>query len=234
MEVLAIVARSGKFLPVCLTFGPVNGPDDFCYVVDRAFGPGRGRKNRYTREWVAYVDDLTIRTGRVVDGSFRTDAEHEEEVRRAMRDAPVTVGQPARDALEALGVQAEALGTKGKHDPKVSDHNHPRITSDLRVGFALGCGTFLGFGLGGPLVLGRFLGSRAVRFGAQRPRKWGRPFVRALEQRCSGQTREAHRGPIWDRRSRHHDCGTAQRRKGGHADRGRRSHPHERGSTAVF
>lgn len=36
MEVLAIVARSGKFLPVCLTFGPVNGPDDFCYVVDRA------------------------------------------------------------------------------------------------------------------------------------------------------------------------------------------------------
>ena len=122
---LAIAARSGKFLPVCLTFGPVNGPDDFCYVVDRAFGPGRGRKNRYTREWVAYVDDLTIRTGRVVDGSFRTDAEHEEEVRRAMRDAPVTVGQPARDALEALGVQAEALGTKGKHDPKVSDHNHP-------------------------------------------------------------------------------------------------------------
>ena len=37
MEVLAIVARSGKFLPVCLTFGPINGPDDFCYVVDRAY-----------------------------------------------------------------------------------------------------------------------------------------------------------------------------------------------------
>ena len=32
MEVLAIVARSGKFLPVCLTFGPVNGPDDFCML----------------------------------------------------------------------------------------------------------------------------------------------------------------------------------------------------------
>ena len=37
MEILAIVARSGKFLPVCLTFGPVNGPDDFSYVVDRAY-----------------------------------------------------------------------------------------------------------------------------------------------------------------------------------------------------
>ena len=70
MEVLAIVARSGKFLPVCLTFGPVNGPDDFCFVVDRAFGPGRGRKARFAREWTAYVDDLTVRTGRVIDGQF--------------------------------------------------------------------------------------------------------------------------------------------------------------------
>ena len=33
MEILAIVALSGKFLPVCLTFGPVNGPDDSCFVV---------------------------------------------------------------------------------------------------------------------------------------------------------------------------------------------------------
>ena len=49
-EVLAIVARSGKYLPVGLTFGPVNGPDDF---------------NLF---WVAYVADLTVRTGRVVDG----------------------------------------------------------------------------------------------------------------------------------------------------------------------
>ena len=29
MEMLAIVARSGQFLPVCLTFGPHNGPEDF-------------------------------------------------------------------------------------------------------------------------------------------------------------------------------------------------------------
>ena len=36
-EVLAIVARSGKYLPVGLTFGPVNGPDDFNFVVDRAY-----------------------------------------------------------------------------------------------------------------------------------------------------------------------------------------------------
>ena len=34
-EVLAIVARSGKYFPVGLTFGPVNGPDDFNFVVGR-------------------------------------------------------------------------------------------------------------------------------------------------------------------------------------------------------
>ena len=69
-EVLAIVARSGKYLPVGLTFGPVNGPDDFYFVVDRAYAPGKGRRLRCTKEWIAYVDDLTVRTGRVVDGKF--------------------------------------------------------------------------------------------------------------------------------------------------------------------
>ena len=127
MEVLAIVARSGKFLPVCLTFGPVNGPDDFCYVVDRAYGPGRNRKLRYTREWVAYVDDLTVRTGRVIDGRFFTDEEHEKEIRQAMREAPVQLGQSPADAMDALGIRPGSLGTgaRGKHDEKESDHNHP-------------------------------------------------------------------------------------------------------------
>ena len=67
-EVLAIVAHSGKYLPVGLTFGPVNGPDDFNFVVDRAYAPNQGRRLGYTKEWISYVDDLTVRTGRVVDG----------------------------------------------------------------------------------------------------------------------------------------------------------------------
>ena len=129
MEVLAIVARSGKFLPVCLTFGPVNGPDDFCYVVDRAYAPGRGRKMKYTREWVAYVDDLTVRTGRVVDGRYLTDDQAEEEVRRACQKAPVQAVQPAGSALEALGVKSSTgpsvSGPPTKHDEVTSDHNHP-------------------------------------------------------------------------------------------------------------
>jgi hypothetical protein len=126
MEVLAIVARSGKFLPVCLTFGPINGPDDFCYVVDRAYEPGRGRKQRFAKEWIAYVDDLTVRTGRVVDGIMMSDEEHDAEIKEAMKRTPVVVGQPAPEALEALGVRPDGLSfAKSKHDEKESDHNHP-------------------------------------------------------------------------------------------------------------
>ena len=68
---LAIVARSGKFLPVYLTFGPVNGPDDFCFVVDRAFGPGRGRKARFAREWIAYPRHPYVQL-KLVDTLIRT------------------------------------------------------------------------------------------------------------------------------------------------------------------
>ena len=41
MEMLAILARSGQYLPRCLTFGPHNGPEDFAFATDRVFAPGR-------------------------------------------------------------------------------------------------------------------------------------------------------------------------------------------------
>ena len=50
-EVLATVARSGKYLPVGLTFGPVNGPDDFNFVVDRAFSPGKDCQDWQSHRW---------------------------------------------------------------------------------------------------------------------------------------------------------------------------------------
>ena len=49
-QMLAIIARSGQFLPICLTFGPVNGPEDFSYVIDRSFAPGPGAKRRFCVE----------------------------------------------------------------------------------------------------------------------------------------------------------------------------------------
>ena len=124
MEVLAIVARGGKFLPVCLTFGLVNGPDDFCFVVDRAYAPGRGRKLRYTREWVAYVDDLTVRTGRVVDGRYLTDDQAEAEVRAACKKGPVEAVQPAEEALKALGVGLGPEGSKAAQVLKKNKHDN--------------------------------------------------------------------------------------------------------------
>ena len=45
-RMLPIIARSGQFLPQCLTFGPHNGPEDFTYVIDRVFAPRVKRKMR--------------------------------------------------------------------------------------------------------------------------------------------------------------------------------------------
>ena len=75
-KMLAILARAGQFLPVCLTFGPTNGPEDFAYATDRVFAPGRGRAMRLCQQWEIYADDCTIRTGRIVDGVYYSDKEY--------------------------------------------------------------------------------------------------------------------------------------------------------------
>ena len=126
------MARSGKYLPVDLTFGPVNGPDDFNFVVDRAFSHGKGRRLQFMKEGAAYVDDLSVGTGRIVDGRFMTDAEAEREIRQACAKGALAVPQGAGSALEALGVNTNLKGTgQAKHDESTSDHNHPTRSSGL-------------------------------------------------------------------------------------------------------
>ena len=49
-EVLAIAACSGKYLTVGLMTGLVSGSDDFSFVLDRAFSPGKGRKLPFTNK----------------------------------------------------------------------------------------------------------------------------------------------------------------------------------------
>ena len=102
-EMLAILARCGQFLPVCLTFGPQNGPEDFSYVVDRFYSPGRDAKRRFCTEWQAYVDDLTVRTGRVIDGQWFTDEEFSLRIRKAVQDQTLGHWQSVEDALGAQG-----------------------------------------------------------------------------------------------------------------------------------
>ena len=38
-QMLVILARSGQYLPRCLTVGPTNGPEDFAVATDRVFAP---------------------------------------------------------------------------------------------------------------------------------------------------------------------------------------------------
>ena len=70
---------------------------------------------------MAYVDDLTIRTGRCVDGTFMTDEEYDERIKSAVKksDSPV---QPAAEALEGFGFLPAGLGSevqdrRGKRTP---------------------------------------------------------------------------------------------------------------------
>ena len=108
-QMLAILARTGQFLPKCLTFGPHNGPEDFAYVVDRIYSPGRTQKRRFCKEWLAYVDDLTIRTGRVLDGVLTSDAEYTRRIRDASHNAHAEA-QTAESALKEMGFIPDGLG----------------------------------------------------------------------------------------------------------------------------
>ena len=115
-KMLAILARSGQFLPVCLTFGPTNGPEDLAYATDRVYSPGRGRKMRLCKEWEIYADDCTIRTGRYLDGLYYTDAEHAARVKEATKKSREPM-QELDAAFEALGFNPAGLGQDKKGKP---------------------------------------------------------------------------------------------------------------------
>ena len=62
--VLAIVSASGTWLPEALVFGPANGPEDFQYVVYRAFGEAESPEGarRLLKDWNIYIDDFIVAT----------------------------------------------------------------------------------------------------------------------------------------------------------------------------
>ena len=110
-EMLAILARSGQYLPVCLTFGPTNGPEDFAFATDRVFAPGRGRLMRFCTKWQIYADDITIRSGRWLDGVYYTDEEYAERLRTAQKKE--SDARPLlEEAFKALGFDPEPLGAE--------------------------------------------------------------------------------------------------------------------------
>ena len=97
-------------MPGCLTFGPHNGPEDFGFVGDRIFSGNRF----FCKNWHAYVHDLTVRSGRVVDGVCLTDKEAESRVKEAVRSSnsanPNQMHQSPTEAFTNLGFDAAYLG----------------------------------------------------------------------------------------------------------------------------
>ena len=130
-QVLALVSRGGQFLPTCLTFGPQNGPEDFAFVVDRIYAPGRHRRLRLMKEWLPYVDDLTIRTGRVLDGVIYKDSEVTARVREAVSVANVSE-QDIGEALKACGFSSKGL-SKEKSKTEPDRDQRPELRSEEKV-----------------------------------------------------------------------------------------------------
>ena len=116
-KMLAILARSGQFLPICLTFGPSNGPEDFAYATDRVFAPGRRRRMRLCKEWEIYADDATIRTGRMIDGVYYSDSEHSERLHQASKKQNMPE-QDLESAFKLLGFNPDGLGNDLKAKAK--------------------------------------------------------------------------------------------------------------------
>ena len=79
-----------------------------------SYAPGRSGKRRFCKEWLGYVDDLTVRTGRVLDGVFYTDEEAEARLSVAAKKAVRDMYQDVKEALEAQGFDVKGLGSELK------------------------------------------------------------------------------------------------------------------------
>ena len=114
---LAILARSGQYLLVCLTFGPTNGPEDFAFATDRVYAPGRGRKMRFCTNWQIYADDITVRSGRWLNGIYHSDSERAEALRKAQLKSRADQTD-IEGSFRALGFDPSPLGADQKPTAK--------------------------------------------------------------------------------------------------------------------
>ena len=63
-EVLALLTSAGCYLANVLQLGPWNGPEDFAYAVDRLCARSKDHQRKLAKEWLIYIDDFLVRTGR--------------------------------------------------------------------------------------------------------------------------------------------------------------------------
>ena len=95
MQVLAIVSRRGKFLPLCLTCGPTNGPDEKCL------------DQRILTD-VEYDEEIRL-------AATKAGVQVAQKSGEALRFSKRGLGHKSKPGI----------GEKGKQDPVVADHNHP-------------------------------------------------------------------------------------------------------------
>ena len=69
-----------------------------------------------------------------------SDEEHDAEIKEAMKRTPVVVGQPASEALEALGVRPDGLSVAKSKPMKKSRITTTRLARGPKGCFTLGCG----------------------------------------------------------------------------------------------
>ena len=68
---------------------------------------------RFCTNWQIYADDVTIRTGRWLDGTYYSDADSTDRLREAQQNREAS--QPSLDdAFKALGFNPQPLGEEGK------------------------------------------------------------------------------------------------------------------------
>ena len=108
-RVLAVLAPSGSYLPKCLNFGPMNGPEDFARVVATLFALGKSRVRRLNKEWNVYVDDFCVRTGR-----WRGNRGYSDEEYSRMEAAAAIAGAPLRPVLVEAELRTMRKETEGE------------------------------------------------------------------------------------------------------------------------
>ena len=95
---------------------------------------------RLCREWEIYADDCTIRTGRIVDGTYYSDAEYAERIKTAVK-AKEEPMQELEAAFEALGFNTKGLGAektdrlqpKAKAKPEAKAKTEPKLPRKTTV-----------------------------------------------------------------------------------------------------
>ena len=68
---------------------------------------------RFCQQWQIYADDITVRTGRVLDGIIYSDEEYSLKVNKA-KEKEVFRIQPLSESFKELGFQPEGLGQEDK------------------------------------------------------------------------------------------------------------------------